>query len=140
MTLPPAPATSVLPRADRRVRLALGVAVALAVVAVVLQGAAALTALAAATAALLTAAGLRLRTAWTAAAPAASRPGPVRPPAPESVEDDGLAEQLRALHDTHVEEVNLALAEGREDLARASADRYADEALSLIAGAGRPAA
>ena len=52
-------------------------------------------------------------------------------------------EQLRALHDTYVWEVNAAVGEGRLDLVWQLADEYLDEALRLVtdgepAGCGRP--
>lgn len=63
------------------------------------------------------------------------------PTAPDVVlSEDELTERLRALHDARVEEVNMALAEGREDLVRESSDRYTDEALALLTSAQHPAA
>ena len=70
----------------------------------------------------------------------AEEPGSV-PAAPDVVlSDDELTERLRALHDACVEEVNTALAEGREDLVRESSDRYTDEALLLLTSARHPGA
>ena len=54
--------------------------------------------------------------------------------------DDELTQRLRALHDARVEEVNIALAEGREDLVRESSDRYTDAALLLLTSARHPGA
>ena len=63
------------------------------------------------------------------------------PGAPQAVlSEDELTERLRALHAAHVEEVNTALAEGREDLVRESSDRYTDAALVLLTSAQHPAA
>ncbi|HEV7875042.1 MAG TPA: hypothetical protein VGP00_00095 [Nocardioides sp.] len=58
----------------------------------------------------------------------------------EAVTPDVLTERLRVLYDDHVEKVNMALGEGREDLVQELSDSYMDEALSLIAGGARPSA
>ncbi|HEY0401400.1 MAG TPA: hypothetical protein VGD09_05230 [Blastococcus sp.] len=55
----------------------------------------------------------------------------------EAVTPDVLTERLRVLHDDHVEQVNMALAEGREDLAQELSDSYMDESLALITTGGR---
>jgi hypothetical protein len=68
----------------------------------------------------------------------AEEPGSVAPDVVLS--DDELTERLRALHDERVEEVNMALAEGREDLVRESSDRYTDAALLLLTTARHPGA
>jgi hypothetical protein len=87
--------------------------------------------LVAATAALGAAAALTMRAHWAAAV--AAEPRPVASPALDTAPaGDALSEELRRLHDVHVEKVNLALDEGREDLAREFADAYADEALALL--------
>ena len=71
---------------------------------------------------------------------AAAEPGSI-PAAPDVVlSEDELTGRLRALHDARVEEVNMALAEGREDLVRESSDRYTDAALVLLTSALHPAA
>jgi hypothetical protein len=44
----------------------------------------------------------------------------------------GSSEQLRALHDSYVWEVNAAVGEGRIDLVWQLADDYLDEALVLM--------
>ena len=53
----------------------------------------------------------------------------------ELLSEDELTERLRALHDVHVEEANMALAEGREDLVRESSERYTHAALRLLTSA-----
>jgi hypothetical protein len=50
--------------------------------------------------------------------------------------DDVLTLRLRRLHDMHVEKVNQAVDEGREDLVRELSDAYADQALRAITAAG----
>jgi hypothetical protein len=89
-----------------------------------------------ATAVLGVAAALAMREHWAAAAPIEVRA--VSPAAPGTLpgDDDTLTGQLRRLHATHVEKVNLALDEGREDLARELADDYTDRALELLTRAG----
>jgi hypothetical protein len=57
-----------------------------------------------------------------------------------AVTPDVLTERLRALYEDHVEKVNMAVGEGREDLVQELSDGYMDEALSLIAGGARPSA
>jgi hypothetical protein len=47
---------------------------------------------------------------------------------------EDMTGQLARLHDSYAYSVNAAIGEGREDLARQLADRYADEALQLITG------
>ena len=49
----------------------------------------------------------------------------------------GLEEQLRALHDTYVWEINAAIGEDRHDLVWTLADEFTDRALALIT-AGEP--
>lgn len=69
---------------------------------------------------------------------AAEEPGQV-PAAPDVVLSDAeVTERLRALHDARVEEVNMALAEGREDLVGEASDRYTDAALQLLTSARHP--
>ncbi len=67
-----------------------------------------------------------------------SSPVPAAPVVVLSEEE--ITDRLRARHDAHVEEVNMALAEGREDLVHESSDRYTDEALVLLTSAQHPAA
>ena len=50
--------------------------------------------------------------------------------------DEDVADHLRDLHDHYVEQVNMAVAEGREDLVRQLSDDYADEALLVMASSG----
>jgi flagellar motor component MotA len=45
---------------------------------------------------------------------------------------DELTQLLRRLYDDHVEQVNMALSEDREDLAQQLSDDYIDQALRLI--------
>jgi hypothetical protein len=82
--------------------------------------------------------GRRARRAAAAATPARSviATGGLSPADTEAVTPDFLTERLRALYDDHVEKLNLALEEGREDLAREVSDSYMDESLSLITGGG----
>jgi hypothetical protein len=55
-----------------------------------------------------------------------------------SVAPDDLTERLGRLYDDHVEQVNMALGEGRDDLVPALSDSYMDQSLRLITGGGRP--
>jgi hypothetical protein len=99
--------------------------IALAVITVIALGAA-------------TVLGRRTRQAAAAATPTGSviaTAGP-SPADTEAVTPEALTERLRALYDDHVEKLNLALEEGREDLARELSDSYMDESLSLITGGG----
>jgi hypothetical protein len=99
--------------------LALGAATAL------LGGSSARLALVLAICSLGAAALLGLRFRWAAAAPD-------RTPPVDADRDGTLDARLRRLYDEHVEQVNLALDEGREDLAQELADDYMDQALALI--------
>jgi hypothetical protein len=56
----------------------------------------------------------------------------------ESVTPDELTERLRRLYDDHVEQVNMALSEDREDLVQELSDSYMDQALRLITAGARP--
>jgi hypothetical protein len=56
----------------------------------------------------------------------------------EFVTPDELTERLRALYDDHVEQVNMALSEDREDLVQELSDSYMDQALHLITAGARP--
>jgi hypothetical protein len=78
--------------------------------------------------------GLRAR---AAAGPAATRRTPARSVlssavANESLDADDLTARLRRLHDDHVEQVNQAVGEGREDLVQELSDSYMNESLALI--------
>jgi hypothetical protein len=130
---PSAPAT----RRDR-IRALVIAGVCLAVLAV-LSGQTGLLALAMVTAALGTAAVLGLRAGHGSPRPAPSRvrTAPLPSPAAGSLEPEGLTARLRQLHDDHVEQVNMALAEDREDLVQELSDNYMDESLALITAAGR---
>jgi hypothetical protein len=64
-------------------------------------------------------------------APPPSRPTRTVLPAGEP------SDQLRALHDHYIEQVNMAVAEGREDLVRQLCDAYTDEALLMLTSASR---
>lgn len=123
-------------RAPGRVGVLVAVAFALSGVAVLADRVGGRTAglllLVAATAVLGIAAFVALRAQWAAAAPVASRttlPAATPPAAPAG---DTLTAELRRLHEAHVEKVNLALDEGRDDLARELADSYTDQALALL--------
>jgi hypothetical protein len=72
-----------------------------------------------------------MRTQWAAAVAPERRPA-ATPSAAPAVDGDDLARELRRLHAVHVEKVNEALDEGREDLAQELSDSYADQALELI--------
>jgi hypothetical protein len=112
------------------IRALLLTSLVLAAAAAVLAGAPGHLTLALAVAALGSAAVLGLRSRRVAAGPA-----PARDAVPTTVPGDttgDLTTRLRRLYDDHVEQVNLALAEGREDLARELSDAYMDQALSLI--------
>jgi hypothetical protein len=111
------------------IRALLLTSLVLAAAAVVLAGAPGHLTLALAVAALGSAAVLGLRSRWVAAGPAPAGDA-VRTTVPGDTGD--LTTRLRRLYDDHVEQVNLALAEGREDLARELSDAYMDQALSLI--------
>ena len=49
-----------------------------------------------------------------------------------NVTPDELTERLRRLYDDHVEQVNMALGEDREDLVQQLSDDYMDQALRLM--------
>jgi len=69
---------------------------------------------------------------------AADRPTPRRlVPDVGPVDPQDLTARLRRLHDAHVEQVNMALAENREDLVQELSDSYMDESLALISAADR---
>jgi hypothetical protein len=70
-------------------------------------------------------------------APSRLRTAPLTSIAAEPVEPEDLTARLRRLHDDHVEQVNMALAEDREDLVQELSDNYMDESLALITAAGR---
>ena len=126
--------------ATRRDRIrALVIAGACVAVLAVLAGGTGLLALAMLTAALGTAAVLCLRAGHGSPRPARSRlrRAPLASPAAGSLEPEGLTARLRQLHDDHVEQVNMALAEDREDLVQELSDNYMDESLALITAAGR---
>jgi hypothetical protein len=85
-----------------------------------------------ATAVLGVAATLAMRAHWAAAAPVQPRATASPAPAPTAADGDTVTAELRRLHEAHVEKVNLALDEGRDDLARELADSYTDQALALL--------
>jgi hypothetical protein len=126
--------------ATRRDRIrALVIAGACLAVLAVLAGGTGLLALAMMTASLGAAAVLCLRAGHGSPHPARSRlrTAPLSSPAAGSLEPEGLTARLRQLHDDHVEQVNMALAEDREDLVQELSDNYMDESLALITAAGR---
>lgn len=118
-------------RPTRRTGLLVLTAFALAAIACVSGHAAGLVLLVLATAVLGVAAVIAIRAHWAVALAEEPLP-PVLPAAPAVRTDDDLAQELRRLHAAHVEKVNGALDEGREDLARELSDAYTDEALELI--------
>jgi hypothetical protein len=62
--------------------------------------------------------------------------------APTAPELDGgeLTARLAQLHDDHVERVNAAVGEGREDLLQELSDSYVEQAMTLMTAAGLPPA
>ena len=130
--------------ADRhgRIRALVLTSFSLAVLTAVVGGATGLLVLAVAATGLAAAAVLvrRASRGATSSAPARARIGRTVFPAavaPASVDPEDLTASLRRLHDDHVEQVNMALAEGREDLVQELADSYMDESLALITATGR---
>jgi hypothetical protein len=124
--------------ATRRDRIrSLAVAGACLAVLAVLSGGTGLVALAVVT--LGTAAVLCRRAGHGSPRPAPSRlrTAPLTSLAAGPVEPEDLTARLRQLHDDHVEQVNMALAEDREDLVQELSDNYMDESLALITAAGR---
>jgi hypothetical protein len=73
-------------------------------------------------------------------------PAPVRPtgsspaPALRHAAGDDLTTELARLHDEHVERVNAAVGEGRDDLLQELSDSYVEQAMSLMTAAGLPPA
>ena len=61
---------------------------------------------------------------------------------PTDVEPDGgeLTVRLARLHDEHVERVNAAVGEGREDLLQELSDSYVEQSMALMTAAGLPPA
>jgi hypothetical protein len=126
-----------------RIRALVLTSVALAVLATVAGGSTAgFVVLALAVTALGAAAVLGLRAGWTAALPApagsAARTRAASPVDLGAATGDELTERLRQLHDDHVEKVNMAVGEGREDLVQELSESYTDQALGLITGGARP--
>jgi hypothetical protein len=122
-----------------RIRALVLTSLSLAVLAVEVGTPAALLVLALAGTGLGAAAVLGLR-ARSAAVPAPAGPGtrtsvPI-PVASEPTGSEDLTARLRQLHDDHVEMVNLAVSEGREDLVQELADSYTEQALGLMTGGG----
>jgi hypothetical protein len=90
----------------------------------------------------LSAAGLlALRARRSAAQPGLftpSDPAPVGLVAePDPFAEAELTERLSRLYDDHVEKLNMALAEDRDDLVQELSDSYMDEALHLMTSGGR---
>jgi len=82
-----------------------------------------------------TALGLHTRTATTdATAPS------LQAPALDAVDGGELTVRLTRLHDDHVERVNAAVGEGREDLLQELSDSYVEQAMALMTAAGLPPA
>jgi hypothetical protein len=136
------------PAPDSRIRLLLLTAAVLGIAAAVLGDAPGVLAFVLAVGALGAASALALRDRWTALQPddagllTGSAPElPAWTPAQaDSPYDTALTADLRRLYADHVEQLNLALAEGREDLARELSDAYPDRALALLTDAGLPPA
>jgi hypothetical protein len=114
----------------------------LAACAAVLGGTAGLAVLLMAAAVLLGASVAAARANWSAAVAEGAVPvgSPVLPTARDAVPGDALTTLLQRLQEETAEKVNLALDDGREDLARELSDAYADEALREITAAGLPPA
>jgi hypothetical protein len=125
-----------------RIRALVLTSASLAVLTAVVGGPTGLLVLAVAATALGAAAvlGIRARSTTALPAPARSRTAPTVIPSTVpagSVDAADLTDYLRRLHDDHVEQVNMAVAEGREDLVQELSDSYMDESLALITGGGR---
>jgi hypothetical protein len=124
-----------------RIRALVLVTVALTVLAFVADGAASLVLVLAVTA-LGTAGLLSLHARSAAAAPVAETPAapPVTAPAADvdPLAQIDLTERLRRLHDEHVEQLNMAVAEDRLDLVQELSDSYMDQALRLITAGASP--
>lgn len=73
------------------------------------------------------------------ATPAAPAPAPTAP-APDAVDGGELSARLTRLHDDHVERVNAAVGEGREDMLQELSDSYVEQAMTLMTTAGLPPA
>jgi hypothetical protein len=61
-------------------------------------------------------------------------------PALDAVDGGELTARLTRLHDDHVERVNAAVGEGREDLVQELSDSYVEQAMALMTTAGLPPA
>lgn len=125
-----------------RIRALVLTSASLAVLTAVVGGPTGLLVLAVAATALGAAAVLGIRARSTTAPPAPARSRTARTVIPStvptgSVDAADLTDYLRRLHDDHVEQVNMAVAEGREDLVQELSDSYMDESLALITGGGR---
>jgi hypothetical protein len=143
------PSSSVAPNAGSpaptgrrgRIRALVLMTVALAVLAFVADGAASLVFVLAVTA-LGTAGLLILHARSAAAAPVATTAAapPVTAPAADvdPLAQIDLTERLRRLHDEHVEQLNMAVAEDRLDLVQELSDSYMDQALRLITAGASP--
>jgi len=114
-----------------RTRALVLVGLVLAVLAVVTDGTAGL-ALVLTTSALSAAGLLALRADRVAETPARTT-ADVDPLTPTDV-----TECLRRLYDDHVEQINMALAEDRDDLVQELSDSYMDQSLRLITAGERP--
>jgi hypothetical protein len=79
-----------------------------------------------------------LRAGWVVARPDPDGSVVTTPVSPADVPSEDLTERLRRLHDDHVEKVNMALGEDRDDLVQDLSDSYMDQALRLITAGGRP--
>ena len=136
MPLPtPLPVRTAAPsrrRPSNRVGILVLAAFGLAALAFVAGHATGLALLIGATAVLGVAAALAMRAHWAAALPVQPRTPASPAPAAPAPDGDTVTAELRRLHAAHVEKVNLALDEGREDLARELSDDYTDQALALL--------
>jgi hypothetical protein len=137
--LPLDPHTPTTPGSHSPIRSLLLTGLALALLAVMIGPSAVVVLALAAAVALGSAAvvGRRHRRTAAAATVIAAVPVPAPPLAdPETATEDALTERLRRLHEDTVEQVNMALEEGRDDLAQELSDSYMDQSLALITGGG----
>ena len=66
-------------------------------------------------------------------------PRPAVPPDRDPLDRADLDDRLARLHASYVEQVNMCVAEGRDDLVQELSDGYVDRALQLMTGSGTPA-
>lgn len=137
-TLPARGAVAPTSGPGRPARALVATALVLAVCAALLPQAAGVVFLALAVAALAAASALALRAGWRAGDRPLGGDVVVRSAVQgELISEDALTEQLRLLNERYVEKVNEAIDHDRPELAQELSDAYADDALRLMAAAGR---